>query len=55
MHMIHLYLGLAVGEIPTLKTQAKLHRNIILYELFSDYEILHFQLKRVARNLLSRM
>jgi ferredoxin-thioredoxin reductase catalytic subunit len=47
--------GLAVGEIPTLKTQAKLHRNIMLYELFSDYEIFHLQLKRVARNILSRM
>ena len=53
--MIFLYRGLAVGEIPTLKTQANLHRNIILYELFSDYEVLHFQLKRIARNLLSRM
>jgi hypothetical protein len=44
-----------VGEIPTLKTQAKLHRNIMLYELFSDYEILHLQLKRVGRNILSRL
>ncbi len=53
--MKYLCPGLAVGEIPTLKTQAKLHRNIMLYELFSDYEIFHLQLKRVARNILSRM
>jgi hypothetical protein len=53
--MRYLCSGLAVGEIPTLKTQAKLHRNIMLYELFSDYEILHLQLKRVARNVLLRM
>jgi hypothetical protein len=55
IYMKYLCPGLAVGEIPTLKTQAKLHRNIMLYELFSDFEILHLQLKRVARNILSRM
>ena len=27
----------------------------MLYELFSDYEILHLQLKRIARNILSRI
>jgi hypothetical protein len=53
--MMFFSLGLAVGEIPTLKTQAKLNRNIMLYELFFDYEIFHLQLKRVPRTLLSRI
>jgi hypothetical protein len=42
-----------VGEIPTLKTRAELHRNIMLYELLSDYEILHLQLQRIAREVVS--
>ncbi|CAF1113423.1 unnamed protein product [Didymodactylos carnosus] len=48
----NLLIGLAVGEIPTLKTQAKLHRDIMLYELLSDYEILHLQIKRLYRFLI---
>ena len=43
--------GLAVGEIPTLKTQAKMHRNLIYYELLSDYEYFHLQIKMVWRGL----
>jgi hypothetical protein len=46
-------IGLAVGEIPTLKTRAELSRNIMLYELLSDYEILHLQLQRIARKVVS--
>jgi hypothetical protein len=41
-----------VGEIPTLKIQANLQRNKMLYELFFDYEILHLQLKIAARFFL---
>jgi hypothetical protein len=41
-----------VGEIPTLKTRAELQGNKMLYELFFDYEILHLQLKIIARFLL---
>ncbi len=42
-----------MGEIPTLKTRAELNRNIMLYELLSDYEILHLQFQRVARKIIS--
>jgi hypothetical protein len=48
-------IGLAVGEIPTLKTQAKLYRNIMLYELLSDYELLHLQLKSIMRTFIWRV
>ncbi len=41
-----------MGEIPTLKIQANLQRNKMLYELFFDYEIVHLQLKIVARFFL---
>ncbi len=44
-----------MGEIPTLKTRAELNRNIMLYELLSDYEILHLQLQRCARKIISRI
>lgn len=50
---MYINLGLAVGEIPTLKTQAKLQRHKMLYELFFDYEIFHLQLKIIARTFLS--
>ncbi|CAF1095351.1 unnamed protein product [Adineta steineri] len=43
----NMLIGLAVGEIPTLKTQATLQRNKMLYELFFDYEIFHLQLKKI--------
>jgi hypothetical protein len=43
------------GEIPTLKTQAKLNRNIIFYEMIFDYEFLHMQIKLFARCLLRRI
>jgi hypothetical protein len=46
---------LAVGEIPTLKTQAKLNRNIIFYEMIFDYEFLHMQIKLFTRCLLRRI
>lgn len=49
------YLGLAVGEIPTLKVQAQLNRNIIFYELLFDYEFLHMQCKRFVRSLIRRI
>lgn len=35
-----------------MKTRAKLQRNKMLYELFFDYEILHLQLKMIARFVL---
>ncbi len=43
---------MAVGEIPTLKTQAKLQRNKMLNELLFDYEIFHLQLKLIGRIIL---
>ncbi|CAF3996479.1 unnamed protein product [Adineta steineri] len=48
----NMLIGLAVGEIPTLKIQATLQRTKMLYELFFDYEIFHLQLKTLARCLL---
>ncbi|UJR19978.1 hypothetical protein I4U23_023112 [Adineta vaga] len=48
----NMLIGLAVGEIPTLKTQAALQRNKMLYELFFDYEVFHLQLKIIARAFL---
>ncbi|CAF3844759.1 unnamed protein product [Adineta steineri] len=51
----NLLIGLAVGEIPTLKTQAQLNRNIIFYELLFDYEFLHMQLKGFVRYLFRRI
>ncbi len=46
---------MAVGEIPTLKTQAQVNRNIIFYEMLFDYEFLHMQLKLFFRCLLRRL
>ena len=42
---------MAVGEIPTLKTQAKMYRNLIYYELLSDYEYFHLQVQMFFRGL----
>ncbi|CAF1494512.1 unnamed protein product [Adineta steineri] len=50
--MTNMLIGLALGEIPTLKTQATLLRNKMMYELFFDYEIFHLQLKTIVRIIL---
>jgi hypothetical protein len=43
---ILLLLGLAVGEIPSLEDRGRLWREQMLYDLMSDYEIMHLQFRR---------
>ena len=44
LYCIDHFVGLAVGEIPSLLTQGTLWRHIVLYDLLSDYEILRIRL-----------
>jgi hypothetical protein len=46
-----LSLGLAVGEIPSLRDQSTVWRSQMLYDLLSDYSILTLQLIRLVNCL----
>ncbi|CAF1636410.1 unnamed protein product, partial [Rotaria sp. Silwood1] len=51
--IINLLIGLAVGEIPSLKTQGTSSRTLLMYNLLSDYEIMRIQFHLLINAVVS--